>query len=189
MARRIAIPALLGAFLLLSSAAEAGGRYERGRTLYRIHCAMCLNLWQWAPTRLDPEQPPDLQQMAKRWSAGRVCTWMRKKTRKTQGRGCYPGKVPARDRLDMLYYVYRRAQGPIKKPRLRQSRLKLYRGPTLRRTLEALRRSARQRYRNRMLLRQMRRRSRGRVERRPGQRVTPRRFTPRVPTRRPRGRR
>jgi hypothetical protein len=183
--KRFLAISVLAAALALPSAAAAGGRYERGRTLYRLHCAVCLGLWQWAPTRIDPRRPPDLQKMAKDWTAGRVCTWMRKKSRKTQGRGCYPGRVSARDRLDMLYYVYRRAQGPIRKPRLRQSRLKLYRGPTLKRTLQSLRRTALQRFRNRMLLRRMRERAR---RRRPGKRVTPR-HRRRPATRRNRGQR
>ncbi|MDY0004662.1 MAG: hypothetical protein RBU30_25425 [Polyangia bacterium] len=137
-ARQFALLALLGATLVVATPSEAKGRFERGRTLVQQRCASCFaSGWIWAPSTPDQLKPHDLQTYARSWSPSKVCTWMRKQNRKTTGAACYPGHVSERDRLDMLFYLFRRAQGPIQRPRLGQaSAFRPYKGKPLKRNLD-----------------------------------------------------
>ncbi len=167
----------LGTLLLLASSADARGRYQRGRALFRYYCGSCLNMgWTWAPENLDPTKRPPLQEMAKRWKPARICTWLRKRSKRTQGPACYPGRVRKSARLDMLYYLYRRARGDLTLARfVRSTTFRRYRGPGFRSTLKARRETVLKRNANQALLRRMRQQSRQRTGRRTPQVVTPRR--------------
>lgn len=167
------------ASLAWADLAAARGRYARGQALYRRHCASCLSMgWAWAPVPPDPRKPLDLAKMAASLPPHRVCAFQHKQTRSgVKGPACYPGRISVRDRLDILYYLNRRAVGSFKAPVLRALRPRLYKGAPLRRALAARRRTALARYRNLLLLRKMR--AKGRLlpwrVRRIERRVTPRR--------------
>lgn len=146
------------ASLVSADFATARGRYARGQALFRRHCASCLSMgWAWAPVPPDPRKPLDLAKMAASLPPHRVCVFQHKQTRSgIKGPACYPGRISVRDRLDILYYLNRRAQGSFEAPRLRALRPRLYQGVPLRRTLAARRRTALARYKNLLLLRKMR---------------------------------
>lgn len=184
-ARNLAFLVLLGALLLTTGRADAKGRFERGRNLVQQRCAPCLAMgWVWAPTAPDPKRPHALATYAKTWSPAQVCTWMRRQTRKTTGPACYPGHIPERDRLDMLFYLHRRAQGPILAPKLqRPAAFRIYKGKPLKRTLAERRSTVEQQRRAQAELDRMRRLSNSRFgePRRP--------IVPARPAPAPRGRR
>lgn len=175
----------LSALLLLSDTADARGRYERGRSLYRRHCGSCLPMgWDWAPSSVDLRKRPPLRVMAKTWAPTKICTWLHRRSRKTTGQACYPGAIRSRDRLDILYYLYRRAQGDFKPPRLRRTvSFRRYKGVGFKSTLARRRETALKREKNRQLLLKMRDRSRRRYGPRKGQVVRPRPIRKRIPVR------
>jgi len=186
--RRTIILVTLATAISLATAdlAAAKGRYARGQALFRRHCASCLSMgWTWAPTPPDPRKPLDLAKMASSLPAYRVCVFQHRQTRSgLKGPACYPGRISTRDRLDILYYLYRRSMGDFRPPRPRALRAPLYKGGALRRTLAARRRTALARYKNLLLLRKMRAKVRAmpwRWLRRPGPRAVHRRsLTPKV---------
>ena len=106
---------ILGLGLLAAWPVQAYDRYLNGRRLFRRRCGVCLSMgWVW-DGRLTSKQV-DLARMAATWSAARVCTWLHRQTKKIQPPGCYPGRIRFREKLAILYYLWRRAQGPIHKP-------------------------------------------------------------------------
>ncbi|MFH2006386.1 MAG: hypothetical protein ABI333_07365 [bacterium] len=166
--------------------ASAKGSYERGRTIYQRRCAACLSIgWKWTPTTLPERRKLSLRGMAKTWSEVKVCTWMRSNTKRRADPACHPSKMSYREKLDALYYVMRRAQGPITKPKLRRRSLQVYRGPRFRKRAEANRNRALKQLRRMKALREARqqtRRSRRTIK------WSPKRPAPRRPAVRRRGR-
>lgn len=175
----ISLPALL--FLSAAHVAQAKGRYDRGKALFRRHCASCLSMgWAWSPTPPRPDRPVDLRRLAAALPPYKVCTYQHRQTRAgIKGPACYPGRIPRRDRLDILYYLHRRAQGGLVPPRPVALRPPSYRGGALRRTLAARRRTALTRYKNLILLRRIQSRRRLLPWRRPAAARASRRATPR----------
>lgn len=159
---KVTLFALVLALWAPALVAEARGRFQRGQALVQERCAPCLSMgWVWAPSAVDPAKPHDLATYARDWSPARVCTFMRRPTRKVEDPGCYPGRISERDRLDMLHYLHRRAQGPIVRPNLRgPSSHRRYTGRPLKRTLARRRETAEKRHRDRLELEKMRQRSR-----------------------------
>ncbi len=97
--------------------AKAYDRFTNGRRLFRRRCGVCLSMgWVWQGKL--PKGNLDLAKMAADWSPARVCTWLHRQTKKIEPPGCYPGRIRYRERLAILYYLWRRAQGPIRKPKL-----------------------------------------------------------------------
>ncbi len=146
-----------------SSPAHAVGKYERGRTLYARRCGPCFSKgYKWAPTSAEKSTPRkkwDLTKMARKWSPGRVCTWLRKPEKKIRS-GCTPGRISYRERLTILYYLSRRLEGNIRKPVFRKITPTRARNLRLRKRTPGLRKKAIQRKKNRNQLLKMRSRSR-----------------------------
>ena len=116
--KKVAISVLLAVIVALPATARAYDRYARGRTLYFRRCGPCFSMgWKWAPKPLS--KPVDLKKMARTWTPAQVCTWMRTNTKKLVPPGCYPGRISTREKLDILYYVKRKTEGPIHKPVLK----------------------------------------------------------------------
>ena len=151
----------LFAFVAFTPTAQAKGKYNRGKTLYLRRCGPCFSMgWKWSPTTKGQSKKRwDLVKMAKEWSPAQVCTWMRRPARALKGKGCYPGRIPYRERLEILYYLSRRMEGPIRKPKLR--RLMGRRAPKLRIRVRtpARRRKALKQKKNREQLKKHRRQS------------------------------
>jgi hypothetical protein len=144
--------------------AHARDKYARGRTLYIRRCGPCFSMgWKWAPSaRAQDKKKWNLLRMARQWSPAQVCTWMRKNKRKLRGPGCYPGRIPPHERLTILYYLTRRLEGRIPKPRLQKIMPKRAKKLRLKHRAPARRRKAQKRHQNRLQLRRMRRRRSGR---------------------------
>ncbi len=140
--------------------AAARGRYIKGRTVFQRKCAPCVAVgWKWSPKYVKDWKKLSLKQQARRWSTARVCTWMRKNAKKKKGPLCHPSRMTFREKLNVLYYIKRRAQGKIVKPKLRKRSFTLYRGPKFKlRTKKRLQAAIRQR---RMLDRLRKARRRG----------------------------
>lgn len=162
---------------LFTGPAEARGKYERGRTLYMRRCGPCFSMgWRWAPTESQKSKKRwPIMKMARRWGPAQVCTWMRKPRRQLKGKGCYPGRIPFEERVAILYYLTRRLEGPIEKPKLRRIMPKRAKNLRLRRKAPARRRKAIKRHKNFKELRRIRR-GRGRYRRKKwsGQLTAPR---------------
>lgn len=110
---------MMTGLLLLAPEANARSRYVRGRTLYHSRCGQCTSAgWRWSPTTPSKSEQLDLNKAARSWSAYRICTWQRRMARRAHRVRCRPGHLTRRDRLDILYYLSRRRQGRINKPRL-----------------------------------------------------------------------
>ncbi len=121
---------IVPALAMLAPEASAGGRYTRGRTVFWQKCAPCTAIgWKWAPGHVGDWTKINLAHLARSWSTAKVCTWMRKSSKKRTGPLCHPSRMTYREKLNALYYTKRRAQGAIVKPRLRRRSAALYRGP------------------------------------------------------------
>ncbi len=155
--KKVAITVLLAAVTWVPMKAQAYDRYARGRTLYFRRCGPCFSMgWKWAPKPLP--KPLDLTKMAKTWTPAQVCTWMRANKKKLVPPGCYPGHISQREKLDILYYVKRKTEGPIHKPILKAIFRRYRHRIHLRHTTLAKRRSALRTYKNMKEMRRLRRR-------------------------------
>ncbi len=154
--KKVSITVILAAMMVIPARASAYDRYARGRTLYFRRCGPCFSMgWKWSPQKVT--KPLDLKKMARTWTPAQVCTWMRKNTKKLVPPGCYPGKISAREKLDILYYVKRKTEGPIRKPLLKAVFRRLRHKVRLKRLTRARRESALRAYRNLKETRRLRR--------------------------------
>lgn len=152
---RIGACLVLGAMMCLSAgSAGAKGRYAAGRIQYFRTCGPCFSMgWKWAPSLPDKL---DLSRLAKKFGPAQVCTWMRRNTRKLRGAGCYPGRMTYRQKLNILYYVMRRARGAIRKPVLKRLSPRLSKRVRFKKTAPARRKTALQRHKNLLEMRKVR---------------------------------
>ncbi|MCD6497784.1 MAG: hypothetical protein J7M25_05685 [Deltaproteobacteria bacterium] len=157
MKRMLTIVAVTAAVLFWSSgAARATDRYSRGRTLYFRRCGPCFSMgWKWNPSPIRTKNL-NLFALARKWSPAKVCTWMRTSTKHLTPPGCYPGRIRYRNKVDILYYIMRASQGPIRRPRMEAlwpGRLKPIR---FKRLLPSKLATARKRLKNLLELRRLR---------------------------------
>ena len=165
--KKVAISILLATMAALPVTARAYDRYARGRTLYFRRCGPCFSMgWKWAPKPMS--KPVHLKKMARTWTPAQVCTWMRTNTKKLVPPGCYPGRITTSEKLDILYYVKRKTEGPIHKPIL-QAVFRRYRHRVrLKRTTAGRKRSALRTYKNLKEMQRLRRHQNRRRARRRG---------------------